>query len=627
MSTSGDPVSWRGAVVAVSLLGILLEAAHAEDKANLKTLWKDYQAYGLPAPPAEAKLALLQGRSVSWTNGKRHQDQHLVLLIRPASGKQRALYWAGCDAGPTWHGLDVRPISAKEASIDKTAALPFESDHGRYRTYPDLALAIQCYARGWKSLAEELLNRSRQAPKRNPFRRPPPRPRADRTSLAELAWNHFCNQFAWTKGDRKPIVEKLKKLLAGLHGLDTKAHRNVIADMERTLVAVKTRPESAEAALEGLLDYDDVEGSWLGSGWRGAPHNTAHFNPHYKRLRDLGLAAVPLLLRHRDDFRLTRHIEVTMHGDYTWHLRIADVVAQLLNGLADEPFAYDFLERDGRGVCLDAAHVNAWWKKVGSVKELDYLLKNIEKKPDGGRRELNEPVLQALGARHPGELVKIVEDRLNRQDELLGRFVDALAESKAAGADRERLLLKIARGNDEYARERALSNLVDMKHKEAAPLLIASLEKIPKTPEQAYWLTRTGSLVSVAVWSENEKVWEALVRTARRVDVGQRMQLLKGLGCAKHVKHKMVFLRLFKWLLDDKEIRDRKSSKLFEGPCAAYFFERLAVRDFAAEQFAYILGLPADPEPTWKEADWAKLRQRVRTRLAELEKTQTKEKK
>jgi hypothetical protein len=82
-----------------------------------------------------------------------------------------------------------------------------------------------------------------------------------------------------------------------------------------------------------------------------------------------------------------------------------------------------------------------------------------------------------------------------------------------------------------------------------------------------------------------------------------------------------------KGLLDDKEVRDSNASKLFEGPGAAFMFKRIGVRDYAAEQFAYVLGMPDHPDLTWREADWTDLRRRVHARLAELEKPGTKKRK
>src|SRR5438105_14360994 len=78
--------------------------------ADLETLWADYQAFGLPAPPADAQLAVLPSRTTHYGDGGRQQDQHLVLLIRPAQGNDRAVYWLGCDRGPTWGRMELRPV-------------------------------------------------------------------------------------------------------------------------------------------------------------------------------------------------------------------------------------------------------------------------------------------------------------------------------------------------------------------------------------------------------------------------------------------------------------------------------------------------------------------------------------
>src|SRR5262249_5106663 len=143
-----------------------------------------------------------------------------------------------------------------------------------------------------------------------------------------------------------------------------------------------------EADIEGLLDAD-IEGSWLGTGWRDV-RNYANWDPHYKRLRDRGILAAPLLIEHLHDYRVTRTMATKNDKSYTWHIRISDVVAQLLNGMASEPFAFDFLESAGRGVSLDRTHVQAWWKEAGAQKELDYLLKNVDRKGNRGEHEANE---------------------------------------------------------------------------------------------------------------------------------------------------------------------------------------------------------------------------------------------
>lgn len=146
-----------------------------------------------------------------------------------------------------------------------------------------------------------------------------------------------------------------------------------------------------------------------------------------------------------------------------------------------------------------------------------------------------------------------------------------------------------------------------MKHPEATPLLIRSLDAQPKTPEGTYWFSNIRNFAQIVTCGDDKRAWDALLKTARRVDVGQRMEIL---GYAGRDKKKLAvhFLRSF---LNDPEIRDRGTSKLFEGFCAAHEFQRIAVRDYAAMLLAETLGIKVEPSPTWKEEDWRKLRERV----------------
>jgi hypothetical protein len=356
----------------------------AADPAVLRVLLDDYKAYGLPMPPLYAKLAL-------------RSDTHLVLLLEEAGAKKPAIYWIGCDEGPQWYRIEFRPVAPKRASLDKTGPVAGDFRSRGFPTYPDLALAIQSFARGWEELAVPLLVRSRQPPAEDSRSRQKPRPADDRAALAELAWNHYCNQFVERNTERKAIVAQMKKLLAGPHGLNTPAHRNIVADMETTLVEVKTAPGSLEETVEALLDFKDLHGTWGGTGWRDRYYSA--WNPNYKKLRDQGLVAVPVLMKHVNDYRLTRTMAKKNDGRYTWHIRIADVVAQLLSGLVSEPFTYDFLEKEGRGMSPDRAHVEAWWKEVRGQRELDFLLNSVYRQGERTtRQEPNETVLHVLRA-------------------------------------------------------------------------------------------------------------------------------------------------------------------------------------------------------------------------------------
>lgn len=64
---------------------------------------------------------------------------------------------------------------------------------------------------------------------------------------------------------------------------------------------------------------------------------------------------------------MTRTIRSTKFHNYVWHARIADVVAELLDEMTDEPFSYDFRAQDGRGIALDQGHVEHWRSNAPKV--------------------------------------------------------------------------------------------------------------------------------------------------------------------------------------------------------------------------------------------------------------------
>jgi hypothetical protein len=575
----------------------------AADPVVLRVLLEDYKAYGLPMPPVDAKLALL------------HRDMHLALLLKQATPKKPAVYWIGCDEGPQWYRIEFRPVAPKRASLDKTVPMPGDLRSRGFPTYPDLALAIQCFARGWDELATPLLVRSRQPPAEDSQSRQRPRPADDRAALAELAWNHYCNQFVETKTERQSILALMKKLLAGPHGLNTPVHRNIVADMEKTLVEVKTAPGSLEETVEALLDFKDLHGSWAGTGWRDRYYSA--WNPNYKKIRDQGLVAVPVLMKHVDDYRLTRTMAKKNDGRYTWHIRIADVVAQLLNGLVPEPFTYDFLEKEGRGMSLDRAPVEAWWKEVRAQKELDFLLNSVYRQGERTtRQEPNETVLHVLGNRFPKEFAELFEREFRKGKADHGWFT-ALADSKTPAETKARLFIAAAKSKDEWSQVLALRELVPMKHREAVPLLIKILEAQPKTPAEDYWTANIGNFAQIVFDTKDERAWNALLQTARRVDVGQRMEILRAFTRCAGGKKDPFAVRFLLALIDDKEIRDADSSKRFGGPSAAFGQKRIAVRDYAAEQLAWVLGIVRDRGPR-SDAEWREFRERVAAEAAKV---------
>lgn len=344
---------------------------------------------------------------------------------------------------------------------------------------------------------------------------------------------------------------------------------------------------------------------------------------------------MPVLIVHLHDYRLTRSIKSTRDRRYTWHVRVADVVADLLDELAAKPFSYDFRAAEGRGKSLDRNHVLHWWTQTQQTSALEYLRKNALTQAGNGKLAEHEHLLRLLADRYPDELVRLFEQQVKNVEQPYYLF-QTLADSRVAKAVKVRLFRDTAKSKEAYTRRRAVDHLLRMEHSQAVPLVIKELDGIPRTPKESYWWSSAGSVARLVCLTNDERAWAYLVKTARRVDIGQRLQILEAISndSGRNDSKAIVSLAFF---LDDAEVRVIKafeegarefeksannSSALdsdwndpYRGFPAGHEFPRLGVRDFAAMRLANLLELDSEPKSSWKDEDWAKFRTRVRQAL------------
>lgn len=612
-----------GSIVAVV---VFLFCGLAAAEVPLNELLRDYRGYGLPLPTKGATLGLRVAKSGS-VNGVPYKKYSLVLITRPATGGKGPTYLAGTREFVAADS-DIENIEPNLQAVEKTIPddPPSWPDQGFF-TGPDLLLAIQCKAAGWDALADALYQRSKTPPSTRHRLVSGRRPTNDRAALAQIAWNHYCHEFAKMRGDRGPIVARLNEILKSPHGLNTKARSNVIADMQQTLVKRANPPAGFESDIEALLDIEDSV-NWSGHDEFGFGYRLPNYEP-LQRLVSAGLDAVPALLRHRDDFRVTRSMA---SGDfkYTWNVRIADVVAVALRAIAEEKFAYDFLPDEGRGVCIDQAHVEFWLRETKKNGEQKFLFERAIRRGYEGRHEIRRQFLDPLSQRFPNEFAKLVEMHLNtplRSSELF----DVLAECKVAVAVKTRLLWAGAKSSEPWHRVGAVRGLVKLKHPDAAKLLIESLERLPTDPEK-FENSPTASLTQIVIWSADGAVWECLQKTSRRISAGQRMQIALALG---HEPANDRSIEFCAGLLDEPEVAyinrfvkrpnlddpakslEKMNRNLFAQSCNDRGLERFPFGDFAALQLAGLLKLDVADTANWKSTDWERFRSRVRQALAE----------
>jgi ankyrin repeat protein len=296
----------------------------------LASLVKEAKEYNLPFPGEDSEPVL---RKID--SGMSHE----ITFYSKAS----KFHWLGFDK-------DRRIFDEPNHNLkyyderDLEDLWPISNTYEELPVFTDLALAIQCYERGYNKLALAFLKRSDE-------RRPEPhnlnyllRPKGHHKALAQMAWNTWGNAFVFYPEKRAHLIKELKKLSALNYGLDTAAHKNLIKDMEMSLSAPVKRGSEYEELINGLINLD---------------YEAFH------ELRKLGKKAVPTLIMHIDNFRLIGDFS-DLHGGLMWHNRVSDLVGILLNrlyGTNRNDFNFDFLYKEGRGMCLDKSHVEYWWKQ------------------------------------------------------------------------------------------------------------------------------------------------------------------------------------------------------------------------------------------------------------------------
>ena len=346
---------------------------------------------------------------------------------------------------------------------------------------------------------------------------------------------------------------------------------------------------------------------------------------------------MPVLVEHLHDYRLTRSIESTNDGRYTWHVRISDVVADLLDELRPEPFSYDFRDDEGRGKSLDRNHILHWWSQVQQTTALEYLRTNALTRDGNGRYTEHEHLLRLLADRDPEEFARLFE-RHAKYVKNPYQLLETLAASKVAEGVKAKLFLDMVESGDAYTRRLAVDHLLRLEHPQAVPLLVKELDGIPETPKKSYWSSSAASVAGMVCLTDNARAWAHLLTTAKRVDIGQRLQILEAIGNhsgrkdAKAIEFLAAFLgdaetrvtKKFKERTREREKSGAAASAsdafrvyLYDGFPAGYKFPRLAVRDYAATRLAEKMDLDERPDKSWKVADWARLHEKVRQALAD----------
>ncbi len=554
---------------------------------SLNSLLKEYETLGLPLPPKDAKLV-------------RYPADSLAFEIKPGTKTERSTVLIGVrEEQIRWEPREqvVRPEPAAIKDLE-------------FKEVDALLLAIQCHSRGWDELAKHLLAKSAITSET-----------VARNQLIRLAWEFWETRLTQPKIDRAPVAKQLKYLIAQDKFLDSKYHQALIMSLELALVTSKAKPGSIESLIDDLVDYNaDTEALGL-------------YKPEarYWRIAKLGFDAVPELIEHLNDDRLTRARMLGFNNFRTWHLCVANIVGDLLEGLAGEELmratddgkevGADWVRRQqGYRITTKAAALT-WWEKARVVGEEKHLLDHVlpvrpAQPKDGDRRNISDHLLKVILAKYPKHIPTLYRKVLEERPELYSdTLVEAVLECNLTAKEKLNLFLLAAQHKDYQHRLYAIRAIKGLDQKQFDSIVLTTLEGLPKDVPGPYWMCSEAQIGRLALECDDPRVYQTLEKVAKRSALGLRMELLNNLNDPKNSRHRRERLVLLATFLDDTELRDVKANNRFDGPGAGFPYDKIEVRDFVACQMAWMLDIQVDLKLDRTPLEWAKIRSQVRDAL------------
>jgi len=364
--------------------------------ALLEQLRADYRAYGLPSLPPSAYLAYVEPRNGLPPGA---EDRYLTFVLPPARSDDRTIYFRGLSDRRIEEEQTVRAVTPEQATLKNTRATPSARPH-----FPnDVITAIQVQERGGTPLALEFLKRALKDYRGDA-----------RHDFAATAWRYWEQTLVQPDTDRRNALPWMR-LLAETEFLkrDADKHR-LVADLEATLAPGQAPPGSIESEIDALVDYY-VEGPYAGAVGYAARPELSEADPRFRKLWLRGFEAVPTLLKHTEDRRLTRTYNRGINTSPPYIVRIASVVADLLVGLAagSEPFGLHWLP-EWIGPRVDCLKAERWWEQASAIGEEHYLLTHVLPEKDSKDVAPNAHNAVLIALKYPRYLPEIYQEALDR---------------------------------------------------------------------------------------------------------------------------------------------------------------------------------------------------------------------
>ncbi|PYJ61339.1 MAG: hypothetical protein DME24_06615 [Verrucomicrobia bacterium] len=488
-----------------------------------------------------------------------------------------------------------------------------------FRRLSAFVCAVQCAAREDPGSAKAIWNRMSEALKEtDDFSDGEPNEPASielqnpRLLLARCIFDHYSKQILKEPSDWPGIYGRMKSLFRDFRQLKTLER---LAVRDGLAAAIKAKPSTPDSTEALLVEWSrDPGSSWDIFEQQGPNKN----NAPARRIILRGLDAVPDLIPLLTDCRITAHgYPAVMNSPSGIRL-----LGELADSLLAEITGTNATSLEGRP---DGKAYRQWLERCRRVGEEKALAEGIFERRGEKITHVRRGPAEILAQKYPEILSGLCEEFSSKASPDAEAFylAEAITRAKLPIETRVQVLAGFAQRGPLAHQRQILQELAKIDAAKCAEILLPILQKLPEDSEGPYWTCPEANLAHVVKRLEIDDVWREFLRAAKRSQVGLRLEMMTSMSYGYpytgpgNRSRRLAFLATF---LDDVTLRkmphDCEQSK-FKGPCAAFTFPRITVRDFVVLQIASILGLPDRPNELWTPSQWTELLRKVRSRLAD----------
>jgi HEAT repeat protein len=395
------------------------------------------------------------------------------------------------------------------------------------------------------------------------------------------AWDESLIALAKPKTNRRAIAKKMKELIRIESTLQTETNLNFVPLLEATVAPSQAKPGSIEAAIDAFVEVTD---------------ESVEDDPRVFKIIDHGFDAVPLLIKHFDDPRLTRCGDSILHDDTLGFVPVGDIVRETLGLMIGQTFTFQEVES-----------AKKWWDDARPLGEAKYLQRAVAERAIRGDY-VGDGLWYLAERRVPRKLAdayqRVLKDGFHRSRPL----AKAIGRSTLDKTVKIEALLKGAAHKEHDHRWVALGQLLNLDEETFRQRAIDEIDKLPLRAETLADLINAGRATYELANTRDERIWNHFTRHVKRADVVLRIEYVDSvLGYEINERSLDRRIEFAVALLDDKEVRTVGRNARVENPT----FRRIEVRNIAAWNLAYLIGMEVEPEEDWTAEQWSALRAHV----------------